>query len=473
MKNLKVSKYLHLQQVDEDKYIGWNRYFPSIFVLNKGAMKLLDLIREGKTIGGNGNKNNEKVRGFIKGLKKNKFLYEGTTDSSLGEFREMVRQETDEMEQVSTEFYGTKRDYDHLRIVNDVCNLGCSYCMKDFLPKPAGARVSPEEKLRIIDSCVDRFMDRKIANGSKEAGIFFNGGEILVDWKIIKRVVARVTGKYPDINVKFGINTNLTRLTKEMAIFFDRYEFSVSVSIDGYKEAHDKTRVYHNGKGSFDHIMEKVKLYREHNKKDRLNKFQGTIDFEQCDDFQPEEVYKMTEYGFSGARLAPNLLHVSQEEARKRARLMGRFLELNGEHDFQVTESFFSKAKKKINSENYRFSSHCGGLSGKPKLGVSLNITSLSVSQLCSFIGKGEIPLEDLDYDIYHPKLGETTAKYLRERRETFEANCMECSLVGLCSGGCILAGIDKNNRLNKTACAYQDELWKIYLKKARHGRVL
>jgi len=63
-----------------------------------------------------------------------------------------------------------------------------------------------------------------------------------------------------------GVNTNLTLLTEEIAEFFNRNNIDVYISIDGYREAHNRTRKYHNGKGSFDDIIEKVAIYRKHNK---------------------------------------------------------------------------------------------------------------------------------------------------------------------------------------------------------------
>jgi sulfatase maturation enzyme AslB (radical SAM superfamily) len=89
----------------------------------------------------------------------------------------------------------------------------------------------------------------KIKKGIGEVSITFNGGEILVDWKIIKNMARRISQKYPDMKINYEINTNLTLLNEEMAKFFNRCHFKVNVSIDGYKEAHDKTRKYFNNRG--------------------------------------------------------------------------------------------------------------------------------------------------------------------------------------------------------------------------------
>jgi radical SAM protein with 4Fe4S-binding SPASM domain len=467
MKNLKVSKYLHFQQVDNDIYVGWNRFFPSIFIFNTSALELLDAIRDDKPL-----ETDEDIEYFLHEFKKYKFIYEGEFDRSQQDFLNMVRQHLDELNQRATDFYRLEEDYSVLKIVNDVCNLNCSYCINTYqLPRKTNAGIERNfpGKLRIINNCVDQFFARKIKKGIREVSITFNGGEILVDWKIIKNMVQRISQKYPDMKINYEMNTNLTLLTEEMAKFFDRCHFKVNISIDGYKESHDKTRKYHNGRGSFADIIKKIELYRKTNKIDTIKTFQGTI--EHIDDFQPEEVYKMEKYGFVTARLAPNLLNCSGDDGKKKAKLMGRFLELNSQHQLQVTELLFTKVKQGINQKEYQFSMNCPGLSGLPKIGFEINITTLSVSHLCGFIRHLAVPIKNLRYDIYNPQLWQVSYEFINQRKESMLKNCIECPLLALCRGGCILSGLDSQNRVNKAACAYQQEIWKIYLKKAYQDR--
>ena len=467
MKNLNVSKYLHFQQVDKDIYVGWNRFFPSIFIFNTSALELLDDIRDNKPV-----ETNEEIEHFLKEFKKYKFIYEGEFDPSQKDFLNMVHRHLDKSNQRAGDFYRLEEDYSALKITTDVCNLDCSYCINTYQPAgnaKAAIKKNFPDRIRIINNCVDQFFARKIKKGVREVSITFNGGEILVDWQIIKNMVQRISQKYPDIKIKYQMNTNLTLLTEEMAAFFDRYRFKVNVSIDGYEEAHDKTRKYHNGKGSFDDIIKKIELYGKTDKKDTIKTFKGTI--EHIDDFQPEEVYKMENYGFVTARLAPNLLNCSEDDGKKKAKLMGRFLELNSQHQFQVTELLFTKVKQGINQREYQFSMNCRGLSGLPKIGVEINITTLSVSHLCGFIRHLAIPIEDLGNDIYNPELWQVAYKFIKQRMESMLKNCIQCPLLALCRGGCILSGLDTQNRVNKAACAYQQEIWKIYLKKAYKDR--
>lgn len=54
------------------------------------------------------------------------------------------------------------------------------------------------------------------------------------------------------------VQTNGSLITREFAKFFKENNFSVGVSIDGYKEINDKTRIYPNSNGTFDKIMKGI-----------------------------------------------------------------------------------------------------------------------------------------------------------------------------------------------------------------------
>jgi len=478
IEKLKVSNDLHFLPVDRKRgmYIGWNRYFPSIFMINEGALQLLAHIRA-KTPPNEFSP--EDVALYIDAFKAYKFVYEGETDPSLDDFKTMAADLLQRPDLNAAEFYRDKKDYDQLKIVNDECNLTCSYCVNHCPQRSSQLAASlsvpkrTEEKWTVLKGIIQQYFSRKISNHVQKAELFFNGGEMLLEWDLIQRTVEFIKEKYPQIKTGFEINTNLTLLTEEKAHFLARHGFKVHVSIDGYREAHNRTRRYRTGKGSFDQVIKNVSLYRtikeQYNEagtgKKVLNMFQGTIDT--VENFNPEEVYKMEDFGFTAARLAPNLLDTTRADARKKARLMGKFLKLNDNHHFQVTELIFTNAKEKINMKEYRFNFNCRGLSAYPRIGIEINLSTLALSHLCGFIPGASLPFHILDNDIYNPKLWEISYGFIKKRMEVFLDHCMTCELAGICAGGCILSGIDTENHINPAACSYQREMWKIYLKKA------
>lgn len=463
MRNIKVSEYLHFQDVDSEKGIcaAWNRYYPSIFLLNPFARELLEAVKNNKEI-----EPDEETRAFFNQLARYKFIYDSDSDRSKEDFLWMIDQQLAAVNDRGESFYDSEEAYEGLGIYTDACNLRCGYCVDRYKRKFAPVSMDFPGKLRIIKHCLDRYMLRKRAKSPVPVKIFFSGGEILLEWNTIKEVVSYLLDEYKGVPFEFDMNTNLTLMSREIAEFLGRHHFRVDISIDGYREAHNRSRVYHNGSGSFDDVLKGLRILREFNV---VNRFQGTIDY--VDRFDPVQVYRMENYDFVEARLAPNLLDVPEEDAVRKAVLMGKFLDLNERHRLQVTELFFSNAKEKINQDPYWFSFFCRGLSCLPKIVLSLNISTLRLSQLCPYVPGSSLSLEEMEYDIYDKKLWETSYRFIKHRMEALKKYCLDCRLVGLCSGGCIYTGLDKENQVNKAACAFQKKLWSIYIDKIYHGR--
>lgn len=450
---------MHFQQVDAANGIsvGWNRFFPTIFIMNPLARKLLEAVRNKEGIDAD-----DETEAFFAELVKYKFIHDPGHDPSKDDFLEMLDNQLLLVKEKGENFYRSQGAYDGMRIFTDACNLTCPYCVNQYKKKHRAVDMDSSQRWTIIEHCLDQFMVRKSTQASEPVKISFNGGEILLEWPTIKEVVCLLKERYKNIPFEFTMNTNLTLMTEEIAQFLGRHNFRLDISIDGYREANDRTRRYRNGKGSFDDILRNLETYRRFNKETPITMFQGTIEY--VDDFDAEAVYGMEKYGFEKARLAPNLLGVSRKDAQKKAEAMAKFLELNSRHRLQVTELFFANAKARINQDPYRFSFNCRGLSCLPEMAFNLNLSTLRVSQVCAYVPEGYISLKELGYDIYNPALWQTTYRFIKERLEALKKYCLGCHLVGLCSGGCIYTGLDNENRLNKAACAFQEELWRLYI---------
>jgi radical SAM protein with 4Fe4S-binding SPASM domain len=466
MKNFNVSEFLHFQKVDNERdiTIGWNRFFPTIFILNRFALELLEAVKNKKTI-----QYNEEIEHFFNQLLKYKFIYLGRKDSSKDDFVKMMADSLGVLKKKGDDFFRLKKTYEAMTIFNNECNLACSYCVNQYKRKHVPAKKKTVNRWKIINDCIEQFVLKKAGNSAEPVKISFNGGEILLEWKLTKKILQWLTEKCKTMNFEFNMNTNLSLMTEEIAKSLAQYNFKLDISIDGYKRAHDKTRKYHNGKGSFADILRGLTIYRKFNEKNPINTFQGTLEY--IDDFNPEEVYRMQKHGFLLARLAPNLLNVSREDALKKARLMGKFLELNNRNSFQVKDLFFSKAKERINQDEYYFSFNCQGLSCHPHMTIYLNISTLQVSLLCAYVHNAWVPLKDLEYDIYNPKLWHRAYRFIEGRVKAIKKYCFDCHLVGLCSGGCIYTGLDNENQVNKAACTYQKKLWAIYIQSVYNDR--
>jgi uncharacterized protein len=80
-----------------------------------------------------------------------------------------------------------------------------------------------------------------------------------------------------DKKVNNGLQTNATLITEEILSFCEDFKFSIGSSLDGPKKINDLTRVYKDGKGSFDDIWRGIQLIKERNEhiSERMQKGQS------------------------------------------------------------------------------------------------------------------------------------------------------------------------------------------------------
>ena len=146
--------------------------------------------------------------------------------------------------------------------VTQNCNLRCSYCIysgKYHQRSHANKVMSYETMRKSVDFLV------RHSNDSKQVDIGFYGGEPLLEFKNIKKLVEYVKQMYPYKEITFTITTNGTQFTDEIIDFLSANRFNVSVSIDGPKEIHNQNRVFANGEGSFDKMMSNLQYIKNKN----------------------------------------------------------------------------------------------------------------------------------------------------------------------------------------------------------------
>ena len=67
-----------------------------------------------------------------------------------------------------------------------------------------------------------------------------------------------------EFRVKHSIQTNLTLINQDYIDLFKQYNIHIGFSLDGYKTINDLQRVFTNGNGTYDVIMNKLELCRKH-----------------------------------------------------------------------------------------------------------------------------------------------------------------------------------------------------------------
>ena len=131
------------------------------------------------------------------------------------------------------------------------CNLSCQYCYEFGADKVA----TPEGKPKFMDlptakASVDFLLAQ--AEGRRSIHITFFGGETLMNFPLLKQVVAYATEKAheKECHVDFSLTTNATLLTPAIIEFLSDNRIGVTVSMDGPKEMHDQLRVFLTAKAA-------------------------------------------------------------------------------------------------------------------------------------------------------------------------------------------------------------------------------
>lgn len=136
-------------------------------------------------------------------------------------------------------------------LITEKCNFACTYCYGAY----------GEKNKTMIFSTAKLAID--LAKKLNIPEIVFFGGEPLLNFELIKQTVKYI--KEIQFDVDLRITTNGSLVTEEIASFFAENNILVSVSMDGNKEQHDKTRIYKDGSSSYEQVINGIKILKEYN----------------------------------------------------------------------------------------------------------------------------------------------------------------------------------------------------------------
>lgn len=202
----------------------------------------------------------EKLSRYIKGERDPEIMECVERYQGMGLCMDKVVEEIENPMNELAPYYLNERLENLILQVTQQCNLRCSYCVYSgkYINRTHNNSVMSYE---LACRAVDFFMARNLLVEKPSMG--FYGGEPLLQFGLIKRIVGYVKESYPERQIQFNMTVNGTLLTKEVADFLAENDFSLTLSIDGPKEIHDANRRFVSGQGSFDLIMENLKYIRQ------------------------------------------------------------------------------------------------------------------------------------------------------------------------------------------------------------------
>lgn len=145
--------------------------------------------------------------------------------------------------------------------ITEECNLRCTYCVFD---KKHIFERDHSSKVMSLELAFDEVKDFYTRTNQEEGYIVFYGGEPLLAFELIKKIVV-YANKISNYCLKFSLTTNGLALSENKFNFLIENDFLLTVSLDGDKETHDKQRVTMTGKGTFDAITTNLKKLKNYN----------------------------------------------------------------------------------------------------------------------------------------------------------------------------------------------------------------
>ncbi len=206
----------------------------------------------------------------------------------------------DDYEQLAADYKGSSHVIKALCLhVAHTCNLNCSYCFASQ-GKYHGERaiMSFEVGKRALDFLVENSGTRR------NLEVDFFGGEPLMNWQVVKDLVAyaRSIEKDAGKNFRFTLTTNGVLLDDEVTEFCNREMHNVVLSLDGRKEVNDRFRVDVAGNGSYERIVPNFQRFVA-KRGDKSYYMRGTYTHYNTD--FTNDLFHMADLGFTELSMEP------------------------------------------------------------------------------------------------------------------------------------------------------------------------
>ena len=149
-----------------------------------------------------------------------------------------------------------------IKPASGLCNMRCKYCFYADVTDNRAIKsygIMSEETQRIL-------VEKALAYADGYCHFAFQGGEPTLAGLDFFRRQVELQKQYNQkgVSVSNSIQTNGLAIDDEWAKFLAENHFLVGLSLDGPREIHDALRQDAKGEGTFDRVMETVKLFRRY-----------------------------------------------------------------------------------------------------------------------------------------------------------------------------------------------------------------
>ena len=328
-----------------------------------------------------------------------------------------------------------------LHIAHD-CNLACKYCFAEE-GEYHGRRALMSYEVG------KKALDFLVANSGSRVNleVDFFGGEPLMNWQVVKDLVAygRSLEEPNNKKFRFTLTTNGMLLDDEVMEFANKEMSNIVLSIDGRKEIHDLMRPRRGGQGSYDVIVPKFQKVAE--SRDQMNYYvRGTFTRNNMD--FAEDVKHLADLGFEQISVEPVVAEPTDDYALREEDIPG----LLAEYDRLAVELLNRRKEgKPVNFFHFMIDLQGGPCVAKRLSGCGSGTEYLAVTPWgdlypChQFVGKEEFIMGNVDEGITRTDIRDefkTCNVYAKEK-------CKQCFAKFYCSGGCAANSYNFHGHIN------------------------
>lgn len=239
----------------KDNFAIFNSKNLETFFIDQEVVNLIEYFKKPRTMNEVFSFFNEEFKDIVDKLINAGFIVFSDLDESKNLCKEVVLEE-----KKKRKTFGSDSKLNSLRVIlTERCNLNCNYCFV----RDREMKKDDDISFATIKRGVDLLAS---LNQKEDIEIQFFGGEPLLKWDLILKTVDyidKLINKGEINNVYYGITTNGILINRGKSRFLKKYNFLISVSLDGWEEFHNQNRCYINGRGSFKDTLNGLRIIQK------------------------------------------------------------------------------------------------------------------------------------------------------------------------------------------------------------------